>query len=65
MEIPPIVPGHHPSLLISLILRPKNSMGMYGLFTGILWENLAPSWPSQKSLWEFYGIVWVNSMGIL
>ena len=34
-------------------------MELYGLFTGILWENLAPSWPSQKSLWEFYGIVWV------
>jgi hypothetical protein len=52
-------PRHYSSLLISLILRPGNSMGLYGIFPGVLWENFASSWPSRRSLWEFYGIVWV------
>jgi hypothetical protein len=32
-------PRHYSSLLISLILRPGNSMGLYGIFPGVLWEK--------------------------
>jgi hypothetical protein len=31
-------------------------MGFFREFYG---KNLASSWPSRRSLWEFYEIVWV------
>jgi len=36
-------PGHHSSLLISLIPEARNFMELYDLFMEILWKNFASS----------------------
>jgi len=54
-DFSPLIKG----MIYAFPISPGNSMGLYGIFPGVLWENFASSWPSRRSLWEFYGIVWV------